>query len=457
METQKKQNEINNKVNQLKKQASDLRKAGNYSEALLLYEKLWNEYRQNCTAWDGWGYAQCLYKAKNYKLALDVCREVYKIDKDHSANKNLYAWCIFQTEFNQENIQDENTFLKAAEAITKLTSQSDKFSPYINTVFKVIDYFNNKPIPQVDKVLEWLQKLDVEKLSDEPIPINNENQQSEEKSDKNKKQKIKELASDKEKYYMLLIKALYKNGSYEQAIKESEKALKAFDKLHYDNKVWFQRYAALSYSKLGNNNKGLKILTELLKKKNEWFIQRDIAEIYFAQKDYSNALNYAIDGILNFGDDDKKIDLYLLLAKLFELFEETLHTKTIIEFVVAIRKSKGWKIDNELQQFITKYNINTNDEFNIKKLKKNIEQILEFKKYENQQLYEGIICQILPNNKAGFIETENKEKIYFMFNEVKGPKELIQVGRKVKFYVVEGFDKKKNQPSKNAINIKFCE
>lgn len=447
METQTNQNQNHAEINQLKKQASDLRKAGKHSEALPLYKKLWDEYRPNCTAWDGWGYAQCLYKAKNYIQALDVCREVYKIDKDHSANKTLYTWCIFQTEINPDNVLDENTFLKAADAITKLTSQSDEFSPYVQTVFKVIEHFNNKQIPQIDKVLEWLKKLDVDKLSDKPIPLNNEVEPN---------KKVKELASYKEKYYMLLIKALFKSGSYEQAIKEAEKALETFDKLHYDNKIWFQRYIALSHSKLGENNKGLKILTELLKKKNEWFIQRDIAEIYFTQKNYSNALNYAIDGILNFGDDDKKMDLYLLLAKIFELLEETLHIKTFIEFVVAIRKSKGWKIDNELQQLINKYNINANDEFNIKKLKKDIEQILEFKKYENQQLYKGIICQILPNNKAGFIETENKEKIYFIFNEVKGAKELIQVGRKVTFYIIEGFDKKKNQPSKNAINIKFA-
>lgn len=59
--------------------AQELREQEKYSEALLLYKELW-ESTSPQDKWDGWGYALCLNKIKNYSTALEVSRKVLEID-----------------------------------------------------------------------------------------------------------------------------------------------------------------------------------------------------------------------------------------------------------------------------------------------------------------------------------------------------------------------------------------
>lgn len=82
-------------------------------------------------------------------------------------------------------------FLKAAKAITELTTQDDKYSPYTITCFRVIDYLYGKPNYSIDKISEWLDKLDPDKLSEEVKIMNSLDE------------KERELASDKEKWYKI--------------------------------------------------------------------------------------------------------------------------------------------------------------------------------------------------------------------------------------------------------------
>jgi cold shock CspA family protein len=55
--------------------------------------------------------------------------------------------------------------------------------------------------------------------------------------------------------------------------------------------------------------------------------------------------------------------------------------------------------------------------------------------------------------KFGYIQTKD-QSYYFRFQEFKSSKYLIRVGVDVGFYLVEGFDKKKNQVSLNAVEIR---
>ncbi|MBK8154691.1 MAG: tetratricopeptide repeat protein [Saprospiraceae bacterium] len=97
----------------IKKQASDFRKAKNYEQALPLYKQLWEEYREDCNEWEGWSYAFCLKHLKDYQKALEVCREVYPLNKEFENIKGVYAWCIYYTEIALKVINDEPKFFKA--------------------------------------------------------------------------------------------------------------------------------------------------------------------------------------------------------------------------------------------------------------------------------------------------------------------------------------------------------
>jgi tetratricopeptide (TPR) repeat protein len=426
----------------LRKQATDFRKAKNYEKALPLYKQLWEEYRENCNEWEGWGYALCLKHLKDYQKALEVCREVYKLKPDFENIKGVYAWCIYYTEIAVEKVNDEPKFFKAGEGILKLSKQDDQYSPYTLTVFKILEYLNDKAIYPTDKILEWTEKLNFEILDDKPFSFtDNEG-------------KTRELASKKEQYFIWRTKALLEKGLFDECIELSQKALDTFEKFHYGNDVWFARRISLSYRGLGKPETALEKLKSLLKRKNEWFIHKEIAEIYFEQGNSEQALKFAIDSALGFGDADKKLSVYKLLSEILISNSQNEEAKKHIEFMYQIRKANEWKIDNDLQNLINKFQIDTTKTVNLRDFERELKQLWEKLKFSNQTQLTGTIKSILPNGKSGFIETENKKSYYFRINNFLSKQKWLQIGQKVTFFLEEGFDTKKNQKTENAVNVK---
>ena len=414
----------------LKNEADELLKNKNYSKAQQIYEKLWIEYRDK---WEGWRYAYCLKKAKEYHKAIDICREVYKIDSAFERNNSIYAWCIYHTEIKKENI-NEDGLLKAGEAILKLCQQDNKYSPYTRTVFKILNFFKQKAIFPHDKILFWLEKLDPNKLSFETSEYKDSNN------------KLIKTVSDKENYYSYKSKALRLKKEYKKCIEDGEKILNIFENKDFHNNIWIKRNIALSYIELDQKEKGLKILLEILPYKPDWFIYKDISDIYFYQKKYDKALHYAIKGADLLGDDDKKINLYFLLGQILDKKQKNDEAKKHFEFVCQL---KNWKIqdsDKKLKSFITKYNIVQESNIDSEKMKKEVRQIwTPFKARKN-----GIIKNILPTGKAGFLKS-NDTDYYF---KIKNLKPWHKEGQQVTFEEIEGYDKKKEKSNINAINLK---
>jgi tetratricopeptide (TPR) repeat protein len=429
-------------IQTIKKQADEFRRARKYADALSLYKQLWEEHRESCNEWEGWAYAFCLKQQKDYKQSLDICREVYKLKPDFENIKGVYAWCIYYTEIAVEKVNDEPKFFKAGEGILKLSKQDDQYSPYTLTVFKILEYLNHKAIYPTDKILEWTEKLNFEILDNKPFSFtDNEG-------------KIRELAPKKEQYFMWRTKALLEKGLFDECIELSQKALDTFENFHYSNEIWFARRISLSYKGLGQPEIALEQLKSLLKRKNEWFIYKEIAEIYFEQGNNEQALKFAIDSALSFGDADKKLNVYKLLYEILISTKQNEDAKKHIEFMYQIRKANEYKIDNDLQNLINKFQIDTTKTVNLRDFGRELKQLWEKLKFSNQTQLTGTIKSILPNGKAGFIETENKKSYYFKMNNFLAKQKWCQVGHKVTFFLEEGFDTKKNQKTENAVNVK---
>ena len=428
--------------NSLKQKAEQFRKEKKFQEALQIYRDLWTNFREDCNEWIGWGYAYCLQKIGKYEEGLKVSREVYKNYPDFKQIKNTYAWCIYYTEIKQDEIKDEEKFLKAAKAITELTDQDDKFSPYTITCFKVIDYLANKPNYNADKISEWLDKLEPDKLSEEVRRINSLDDRE------------RELASDKEKWYKTKSDVLLEKENYQECIELSERALKIFSKLHYGNEIWFKRNIALAQSGLKNYDGALELLMEIYSKKSEWFIEKDISEVLYAQKRYNEALKYAAKSALNFGEPKSKIKLYNWLIDLLKAKKLTQHIKPHIELIYSIRRKHNWKIDNKLAQLLDDYKLDINSIRNENEIIKELKPIWEKLKFEGEPQLTGKIKKIFPDGKAGFIETDDKKSYYFKTKDFVSNKEKLTIDRKVSFYLESSFDKKKNQMTQCAVNVK---
>ncbi|MDR1610013.1 MAG: tetratricopeptide repeat protein, partial [Candidatus Symbiothrix sp.] len=403
----------------IQQQAQLLFNEKNYREAFPLYKTLWDSYPDDCNEWDGWRYAYCAKQLKDYQTALDICRKLYPKYRDFKMIKDVYAWSIYHSEINKDKITDENTLFHAGEGVLKLSQQDDKYSPYTLTVFKILNYLNEKSIYQAEKVLDWTGKLNPLLLDAAPFAITN------------KEGKPREIASKKEQYYMLRTRALLETGNFSECIKICEEALATFDRLHYNNDIWFRWRIALSHEGLGEFRKSLDLQLELLKRKKEWFIQKEIAEQYYCLGDYKKSLEYALDSALNSGDIDKKINTYIVLADALDKLGKTEEALLHREFIQSLK---------------------TKDE-NLHRMEINLKHIWNRLKFDDRPSYSGVIKSLLPNGKAGFVETKKGSSHYFRINDFKGNPRNIVAGTKVTFCLEEGYDAKKGKNVLNAVRI----
>ena len=225
---------------ELSQQASQLRKAKDYSQATPLYAELWEHHQDHLNEWDGWGYAQCLYKQQRYQESLDICRDVYRQHRHFPNISNLYAWNIYHLHIKPENTQLTPTFNKAVDAICKLTTQEDSYSPYILTVFRALKATKEHAKAPYERILMLTDRLNPKKLSDTPNSF----------TDKTGKQKI--FASDLERYYAYRSKALYEQSQWQESIDTCKQALDRFTTFHNNNDIWFNRRIALCQQHIGN-------------------------------------------------------------------------------------------------------------------------------------------------------------------------------------------------------------
>jgi tetratricopeptide (TPR) repeat protein len=404
----------------IQQQAEALFFEKNYREAFLLYRTLWSNYSDDCNEWDGWRYAYCAQQLKDYRVALDICRQLYPKYRGFNMLRQVYAWSIYYSEINKEKITDENIFFHAGEGILRLSQQEDTYSPYTLTVFKILNYLNKKANYQSDKILEWTGKLNPDLLDSTPFSLTD------------KEGKPREIASKKEQYYMLRTRALLEAGRFDDCIGVCDKALAAFDKLHCDNDVWFRWRIGLSYEGLGEFRKSLDLQLELLKRKREWFIQKEIAEQYYRLGDYEKSFGYALDSALNLGDTDKKLNTFIVLADTLDKLGKTEEAQLHRQLIAKIKRKEDVEPD-------------------VKALK----PLWDLLKYGSRERYIGIVKSLLPNMKAGFVETGNGKSYYFRVSDVKGSRRNITVGMKVTFYMEARFDTKKRRDVMNAVRVEI--
>lgn len=261
-----------------------------------------------------------------------------------------------------------------------------------------------------------------------------------------------ELASSKEDWYAIKTKALFETQHYEECFTLSKKALESFDKFHYSNDVWFARRIALSKKHLGNSTDALNELLLVLRRKKEWFIQSEVAEIYKENGENEKAFKYAIDAINNFGDLEYKVGLLVLIAELLNTMQEKELSFKHYSLSKLLRQQEKWGVPNAISAALSQFSFEQISIEKLPELKKELKKYWD--SFKSLQINEGTIKTIISDGRAGFIDTDNKKSYFFSSKEFKGKKELLQQGQKVTFNLEDSFDKKKNQPSKIAINIK---
>ena len=217
---------------------------------------------------------------------------------------------------------------------------SDFSKTLVSNLFSIVlKSEKKKPAPNWKLVNDFCNQIDPTLLSTDCSTIQVER--------KGRTQDM-ELASDFENWYAYKTKALMKLGEWQECFNTSKEALEKIDSFHYSNDVWFSRRVALSKKNLGNAEDTIEELETILKKKREWFIQKELAELYFEKDDLDAAFKLAIDAINNFGPLEFKVDLLYLIGKILNKQEESDLAFKHFSLSKLVRQDEEWKVPQKV-------------------------------------------------------------------------------------------------------------
>lgn len=379
--------------------------------------------------------AQRFKKENKIDESEEIYREYWeKSPEDFSEfDKTTFSWILYKKYIkDNENLEE---ILESAELITDMKKQEDQSKnnkypcPYTLAVLKVLENLNKNS--DFEEVVMWAEMINPEYLSQKASDFNG-----------------RKYPSNKEKYYSQLTKALLKLDEIDRCYELSKEALE-LEELTDD--IWFKWRLAKCANEIGEYDEAIEYLKYIITKKPDWYIKAEIANSYYFNGDFENSLSYAIDAVLTSAPSESKVNVYSLIADLVEdeYPDEALQNR-YLEY--SIRLNKGWKIDERLSEKIEEAGLDTeNTEY--WKIEKELKNFWNELKYKDQQPQYGIISNILPHGKSGFIQSEDGKSYYFKKFDFKGNMEEYQIGTSVSFYLEEGYDKAKDEIKMNAVNI----
>jgi len=379
------------------------------------------------------------YKAEN-KNVDDFDYETQSIDEDEDDVRG------------QNFHNDKNGLIEKIETLISilLRLNSDFSKRLVSKLFSIVlKSEKNKPAPNWKLINDFCNKINPTFLSTDSSTMQVE-----------RKGRIKnmELASDFENWYAYKTNALMKLGKWQECLNKSKEALEKIDIFHYSNDAWFLRRIALSKKNLGNAEDAIEELETILKKKREWFIQKELAELYFEKNDLDTAFKMAIDAINNFGHLEFKVDLLYLIGKILKKKGESELAFKHFSLSKLIRQKEGWKVSqkvfNELKQF-EQSEIPLSELQNLKSelkkywngFNKNDNKQKTQKYRNNSDNLQGEIINLLHDNergKDGFIKSGGND-FYFSVPQHLNMSSKLHLGTKVIFTVIPAKNGKKER------------
>lgn len=424
---------------EIRKMAKQLHKDGKNAESKDIYDKLWDECNgKEIDIWLGWEYADTLKKLGYLDRAISICKLVYKKDSTFKYNNDLLSWCLYEKYFKELDIRElpknSNQLIKIGNFITYIISQDPKL-PYEKIIWKIIKMHKN-PF-NASLIINWLNKLDVNLLSENPIIINVES-------------KNVELASSKEEWYYLKSKALNKLCKYKECIKLCDEAISCIKKFHNNRDIWMQKEKAECLAKLGWEEEAINLLKIVLIKNGHWTIYDSLFQIQIELQNYDEGLMNAYIAALSKDPPKIKVKLYYDIGRVLELKAEYKLALMHYLFCKKIRIENRWNVSNDLMSKIKKLSIK--EPLDENKLFVNLKKFWLSEKLKNSERIEGTIFKLMPKGKCGFIKSKNGS-FYFKNISILMSKKHLQEGMKVTFSLIDSFDKRKNVNTKEAVDI----
>lgn len=382
------------------------------------------------------------YKAENENNEHSATEEDFFDEEDEEIDSQNF-------DFNKSEL-----LVKVETLIPFLNSFKSDFTKTLssNLFTVVLKSEKRKPAPNWKLVNEFCNKIDREKLSKECSTI---------KVERKGQLKDMELASDFENWYAYKTKALTKLGEWQECFELSKEALEKIENFHYSNDIWFSRRVALSKKNLGNTEDTIQELQTILKKKREWFIQKELAELYFEKGNIELAFKQATDAMNNFGPLEFKVDLLYLLGKIHRKQDKLELSFKHFSLSKIIRQSEEWKIPQKLFDELRTFSFPEVQQTDFINLKNELQRYWDTftpqqprPTINNNKQQTGKIDKILHNDDKGadgYIKYDNNKSIYFRLQATDELIKSLIIGLEVTFKILPP---KEDGKKERAVNIK---
>lgn len=408
-------------------------------EAVVLYRKLWDEFAGEFNAWDGLFALKALRKTE--KPDINWAFQVAERFQQDEKVSNVLGWLVFDKcvkgMTRERLLNNESHISHFAKVIPQknLRENSTYPCPVTIAIFKLADAYTENQY-NAAKVYEWVDKLNPNYLSKQSKSISTDERGE------------VELAPDIEKYYAHMTKALIELELYDKCESVCKKALSDLSLFHYDNEIWFKRHIAKCCKNLGRLEESEKYFKELLSTKagsSKWFIYRDIAELYFGQKNYDKAWKYTVDASFYGNEPHYMIGLYLLQARILFALGRPEEGKVFAQLIASILKNQGWKNKAEYNNIFKYYHIDFESFTSTDNYSEIVKRFLASERYKNKPKILGKTISVHKNGKIGRIKDENG--LVYEFHRKDFVEKLHKtldklVGATLEFIPMESFDGK---------------
>ena len=416
---------------------------GQYEDAINFASE---DEREHFSEWDYLFLSMCLFKLKKYSDFILLYKEFNKKYPSSDKLNNNLGWSLYHTYIKIFDFETGNRkqYLNQIDYILA-HSDNSQYSPKRFIASLAADaVFKQKLAVNPDyelgnKYLSFIDPLSLDQ-DEKIIEVNG---------------KTRKTLSAREQWYNRKTKALVELGRYEECILYIDAAFQNIDKGNFHNNInhWLNYRRALCYYGLENLDKAENTINEVLTQFEHWCFYCLLFDISVEKGDIDSAIRYG--AICSLADREHKLRVsfyekyagFLLHHGYPE--EAVLHYKLVEE----IRTEESWREIRLPDEFSYPEDVLGLDK------KAVIKELIPFWKQEKErgiEFYKGTIVKVLDGKNSGFIRREdNAESYYFNVRDFLSKVTELKENDKVRFTLVERFNKKKNEMSYNAVQISY--
>lgn len=305
-----------------KLKANDLRKSGNYQDALVLYKEL---HQENADRYTYAGTLHSLRKLKQFNEALPLANSLVGKFPGFDWVTTEIVWTYIEGMLNPIPEEESlSTTISVANTILQLQPNQIASNVVNMRVCKAAKHEKNWKILD-----EWVRKIDPDSLDLKPMQLPNG----------------REGWSQQGLWYLYKINALVENGMSDEAFPFLEYALEHFPK----HKKFFLRLRALAYSRLGRNEEAAadyKILCEV--QRPDWWMLKEYADILNDLGRKDEALEIMLFAAQARQDLGLMVVLFEAIGDLFYERGNKENAALHYQLTKLIREERTWKVPDSL-------------------------------------------------------------------------------------------------------------